>query len=114
MQNITLLNPNEGVAWRRHLDWMIENRPSVSRRLYIEGMLEDYLDRFIATVVAHRGAMQQQGLTRAEAELQISDELLSEYIPDEDHQPLDGKLVGDIKESLVLLEPRTRVVQVGG
>ena len=100
MQLITLVNPHEGVAWKRHLDWLLNNRPNAVRKLFKENRLESHLDNFVATVVVHRSTLQRAGKTREEAEYILANRLLNNMGRNGMEIPCEDELIEKIVTTL--------------
>ncbi len=112
-QEISLVNPHDGVLWNKHLEWLTQHHPAAVRILYSTGDLFSHLDLFVAAVTAYRGGLQRTGLDRDAAELVIFERILCQELRDvASDAPLDPALVEKIREEILAMEDVVRVIEV--
>lgn len=114
MVEITLQNPQNGVLWRKHLKWMIENLPTVTWLIFEGEQLVEYLNAFVAHCVEFRGNLMNKGKTEDEAEEMIAKELLSQFSIDKEKQkPLTEEQIKEIYLMVETLPEKDYVVEIG-
>ena len=113
-QEITLINPHHGVAWRRHLDWMIHTHPAITKEMFLKGELFEYLNTFIAYIGVYRGAMLTKGIPKTVAEENIAARLIGAERMMKSGQglPLDSHIIELINDSVESMADNTVTIQV--
>ncbi len=109
MQKITIINPQDGVKWKAHLEFLKREMPGALKILMTTESLIDYLDSFIAHVVAYRADYISHGLSKADAEKQIM--LL--ILPDEVRR-ISGRFTQEDQKQLdaLILSLESRTVEL--
>jgi len=109
---IKIHNPQEGVKWNEHLNYLKQEMPGPLKILLKTESLINYLDSFVAHVVAYRAKIEKEkNLTRQQAEIFIMNKLL----PDEVKRIEDDFTEKDeikLKKLLESLEPRIVTLEV--
>ena len=112
-QEITLINPHHGVAWRRQLDWMIHTHPAITKEMFLKDELFEYLNTFIAYIGVYRGAMLTKGIPKTVAEENIATRLIgAERMMNSKNKPLTKKFVNNIIDRIESLEECVVTIEV--
>ena len=109
MQKITIINPQDGVKWKAHLDFLKREMPGALKILMTTESLIDYLDSFVAHVVAYRANYIARGLSKADAEKQI----MLRILPD-DVRRISGRFTKEDQKQLdaLILTLESRAVEL--
>ena len=109
MQKITIINPQDGVKWKAHLEFLKREMPGALKILMTTESLIDYLDSFVAHVVAYRAGYISHGLSKADAEKQI----MMQILPDEVRR-ISGRFTQEDQKRLdaLILSLESRTVEL--